>query len=1540
MKTKYSVVGSTLLLCATVLTVGCSSGGSSGSGGSGSGAVSSATTVVSGTTGSGTSGGTTTGAFSSQTAVTESTDTAAVLRVDKNGDGILDDNDFIYTVPVLSDGSFSFDEVVVDASKPTKAQLTVAKEGFSPIVKTVTLSKDTPLSIFADVSTKPVLTEVVKLPATTSDRANTFLKFGITSDENGLSSFSKLMTLSELQAEADIPLGEGTLTTASIPASSFGSDVKSVTVNMQAFDSTDEDDIAHFPGSFSGHGKPSLSANATDDDETENALESAAFDLLALTDQDGNPIELQMAAGSKLSTQDASTCSGMYWVRHVTSSQAAVIEAWGDDDHNASNGFQVPIWSNDNATSSWSYVGEALWDSSNSQFSICVDKKWQGYLNCDSEINVGGAPKELCVYAVDQFNDKVDGLTFKAQKGNSYSTAYMYGGKAILDLAEGTPADWNVSYRGAMTSWSNVGVDSTNYATSTTQGCDFDLNVTVDNPYSALVYVFARDDQNATVSNAYVTLKSNAYRDYYNKAKYTNAKGYAIFKVKPNVAYTAGYIAGTSPVNVNGSVVAPETADSGKYASVNVTDREIAPRAYLRMRNRVVDNTQTLPFYISAIDRNRDTMNLVSLAVGSTTLVKGVDYNITYTSSYPGSLYIRGIFDLNSTTMQGITPTSLAAGQYIFKARVSDGKLSTLATTNLTVAANSAPTINGLYLINNDNGRYYYKNSAIPNGDYKVNYYVYDRDGDSVTKTMKIDDADYTPGAVVKLTKGDHNITISADDGALTSTKEDHIYVGNHAPVIRSAGATSYLVDINKGDTFKLFAYVSDKENNPLTVVAVDDNNVTHTLSRVGSYGTKYQSAEITLTQVKAQNNFTITASDADSNSTSVVVSVESIAANQPPVFTKELSDTQVNVNTAQTFECEATDPEGTLVTYTWALNDVNLTESGTTLNKTFTSTGSNHLSCTATDADGKSSTSTASVLVTDPSVSGTLTVHTQYQGLVVAVHNSTDFKITTKKLTDANGVASFAVQGDRATFSVTAWPGMEVHKVLLMDMVKPNMVYAARNSCENNSSTECVNADWCAIMTADNIPNWVWDSEVDEDGTKPAASVVDTNGDGSVSQDELYSGALTVLDANSDGKLTYAEVQDDNSRYTSEEIFANVPVRDYYIFLDTFGDGGEGYGAYDAPQYYDYGICQDDESFTSQLTLDYSSVFAPTATSTRKRDVGVHGSGYGYAYNTDVDANDEINVSVTTYHAGDNGKFTYLITEKEDSASEYNYYLLNDKTKAEMEANVTVDVSQFGSADTNVSFIRENNSYISLDTRYQGIYMNNVVYRDDQDGNDLTQTRGYFTHSGFIYYIETSKHDNSGNSYGTYNYYGDGTLQSTYNVASYPFLDVAFTFNTNDNSWTLSGNDMSKLSTVGSYYYASSNVDDGNGSTVYNNLYIGINWTVAPSQMPAVELQDVVPSEAYADANASVSGDNFYDDISLDAEEFKGMTESALLDLVAGSSSSAYSGEDLWNNGVRTVYSYGYEGEVSATSAEAHKQKRAHSIFKIKLNASNAFTK
>ncbi|MBD3797813.1 MAG: hypothetical protein IE887_08755, partial [Campylobacterales bacterium] len=1037
MKYKYSIFTSALLLGVSIVTSGCSGGGSSSGSGDTPPTATTATTAVtsvSGTTGSGTSTTSSTAIFSSAVPTTQQDYGTATLIVDSDGNGVLESSDTTYIVGIESDGSFSFDNVGVDEENEVKAQLTVEKEGYAPVVRTLTLSKDNPLSVLAKIGNIPVLTEVQTLPATAAERASSFLKFGITKSSTGVTSFSKLMTLSELRAEAKVSLGADTLSESVIPAAAFDSSVTTVTAKMQAFDSTKAEDIALFPGEFAGHGKSQVSASATTD-TTDYPLESAAFDMIKLTDQNGDEITLQPITTSKFTSMatSADTCNGMFWTRRVTSEQAAVIEAWGDDDNDSSNGFQVPIWSNDNSTGSWEYLGLGDWNASTSSFSTCVDKKWQGYLNCDSQISFD-KPKEICVAAVDQDGNPLGSISVQAKKGNSYSYQYLDGeGKGKLALTAGTPDEWEFTYDGSITGWSPVAIDSTTVTSSTTTGCDYDMSFTVDNPYSAKVYVYALDDNGKPIASAYVSLKSTNYSDYYSKSARTNAQGYAEFSVKPNVVYTAKYKAGTSAVNVNGTVADPETADSGKYASVSVKDQNAVPSVYVyTYQNRIKDTAQSLNFHVSASDANDDTLTLSSLTVNGTALTAGRDYIVERTSSYAGGYYLYGKLDLNSSTMSGITSASLSAGNYTISAVLSDGKTTGDDSTNFSVTANSAPTIGSVYLVDSS-WNYYYENSVIPTGTYTVNAYIYDLDGDNVNKTISVDGVE--TASSVTLAQGDHNITINADDGNLSATKTISIYVGNHPPVITSAGATKFRVDVNAGEKFKLYAYAEDADRNSITVTAQDAAGNSYTLTRAFSYTTKYVSKEITLTNDNVgDNSFTIVANDGEANSTLATVSVEAYAEDQKPIFTKELTSQNVNVNTSTTFECVAKDPEGTPVSYSWSLNGTAVA-TGTTYTNTFTKTGSNTLSCTATDAAGKTATSSATITVVDPTQTGTLTIHTGVENLKVSIHDVTTALVTQEKNTDANGDATFSIVGDRTTVSLTTWPGMEIGSGLLMSL-------------------------------------------------------------------------------------------------------------------------------------------------------------------------------------------------------------------------------------------------------------------------------------------------------------------------------------------------------------------------------------------------------------------------------------------------------------------------------------------------------------------------
>ena len=101
--------------------------------------------------------------------------------------------------------------------------------------------------------------------------------------------------------------------------------------------------------------------------------------------------------------------------------------------------------------------------------------------------------------------------------------------------------------------------------------------------------------------------------------------------------------------------------------------------------------------------------------------------------------------------------------------------------------------------------------------------------------------------------------------------------------------------------------------------------------------------------------------------------------------------------------------------------------------------------------------------------------------------------------------------------------------------------------------------------------------------------------------------------------------------------------------------------------------------------------------------------------------------------------------------------------------------------------------------------------------------------------------------------------------------LDVLFTVN-KDGSWTLAGKDMSKLTSTGWYFNAG--VYDYNTNSD-KELFVDIMWTVAPSQMPAITLKDIVPVEAANAVDSIINDENHYEYASMDTTEFKGYNES-----------------------------------------------------------------
>jgi len=282
----------------------------------------------------------------------------AVLELDVDGDGLYAGKGDRTLSVEARNGSFTFDNIALVKGVKLNGQLIVTAEGYAPLQKLVSFEDGDSVVVDASAAlNKPALKEVVNLSGLSSSaRMNSVMEFGIRKEGTKVESFSRLISLSQFRAEANLPVDDGRVSTYTFDTGSIPADVKTVEVTMQAFDSTKPDDIQNFPGSFRGYGEGGL-AKASG---SEVGLESAAFDLLVMKDQNGKEITLETPANKLNKNVDVSTCVNR-WTRHVSNTQDTIIMGWGDYDSN-DTGYQVPIWSNDNSENAWKFVGIANYD--------------------------------------------------------------------------------------------------------------------------------------------------------------------------------------------------------------------------------------------------------------------------------------------------------------------------------------------------------------------------------------------------------------------------------------------------------------------------------------------------------------------------------------------------------------------------------------------------------------------------------------------------------------------------------------------------------------------------------------------------------------------------------------------------------------------------------------------------------------------------------------------------------------------------------------------------------------------------------------------------------------------------------------------------------------------------------------------------------------------------------------------------------------------------------------------------------------------------
>ncbi|MBU1659442.1 hypothetical protein KKG72_10400 [bacterium] len=1485
---------STLVALVLMLSLaGCSSGGGDSSGDTTDPVVVTGSSALSGTIAQDTSGDVVTAPsrFSAMSVSDIDADASAQLVVDLSKNKIYGDSgDVKYTSVVGVNGSFEFKDVQVNKSGETKAELTVSKNGFAKVTKVVTLTDGQNVSVVAEAGALPVLTEVVSIDRNTTVPGGSYLKLGIKQTSTGLSSYSRIMSLSELHAEATDPsFGLEDVSSSVIPLDTVPPSVTEITADIQAFDPTSEEDSKYFPGEYKGTGV----GGSTE----ERQLVSAAFDLVSLKDQNGDPVVLDNSVlrTSKLLAQaDYDNCLQTK-VRYLSSAQVTLIENYGDDD-NTTTDFEVPMWYYNSKLGMWDYLGVAYYTSATDVnnttgrafATMCITENWGEYLNLDYDFAIE-QPKAVCVTATDQEGNAVTSLGITAKKDTAYETRWLNSeGKATLALTSGsTASEYAFSYSGAITGWSSVAIDNSLIVKSSTAGCDYDLALSVENPYSTIMQVTAKKID-GTVGVGYVYVYNNTYGNYFYESQYLDANGMATFKIKPDTAYVVRYATKEANVNANGSVQSPETADSRRSLSVSVQDENKAPVVYTRFNKSEISSVATTAkFSISASDANGDKVTMSSLTLNGVNLVKDTHYSVTERYTGTSYDYVYAVLDLNKTN---------AGSDNNLTATYSDGKSSGSSTAQLKIVPNSAPVINSTYLYSATKG-YVYLTGTIDVGTYDIRSYSYDPNGDSTTTTYTLD-GNVSSGVGVALATGSHTIGVSVSDGSLTTAKSYTFWVGNNPPVVSSAGAKSYLVDIGASQTVSLYAFIKDKEDGNIvtSVQAVDQNKTSYPLTYNALKG-MYVSAAFTPSSIGTYT-YDITATDKDgATSAPYKVKVEVIANNQKPIFTTELLSETVNVGTTKDLICVASDPEGTFVTYAWTVNGVVQGTSGTTLSQTFSTTGQVNISCTATDGDGKIATSSAVYTVVDPTVTGTLTVNTEMPGLTVALHDMTTLEPIAgqEKLTDSNGRATFSVSGDRTTFSVSLTSDTVLSSTIIVkeirDMLISEAIYACSYSTDVNTTLLCASVDLCAISDTQSFPNWIVDLNppTDENNTVLlTADEIDTSNDGFVDNTELYAAVLLLNDTNSDGQITLSEY-DNESKVITTQMLASVPVQEYSISMFN--------------QYQEYAQYQESIQ-CSDLSLKEFNLTITGLDSALSSYVNVSGNGNGYGYNSGTNS---ITAPVNAYSVGADGKYSFLAKLTVDT--NVSFYFI-EGTATELQSGLSVSVSSFDRG-TSVDFVA------ALDTTEGSMYLSglykelNYYIQGDRVPNDGGYTMNIFEIPEASIAINGTKSasvDGLNLYYSHNNYYGDGTLQTVYTLADYPQLDI--TVSAVDKNLEFGGNDLSKVSVL-----TYSKTAQGDMFT----LNFNIATTVVANSVQDVNLSRVLPQSvvnSVEDLERELSS-IYWGESYLDMTEYKDKTEAEILSIFNTSGMDYHVWSILPSRSMHTYFYDYYNYSVAAASTQ-----------------------
>ena len=870
-----------LVLALSLTLYSCGGGGGSSSGSSSSGGSTSPSTKTVSYTAS------LSGTSSSSSRSVANAGGKATLTVYLNGDNTT------YTATLDNNGSFSFNNIAVSPdNSTTKALLKISKEGYAPYEKVIYLPKNGSTRI--TYSLVPAQTITQKIDNTTDNitikgNSGGYLEIGL--NKSGKPFIKETNSRDVNNNDSKISV--------SIPISDIPTSVHSITASLAAFNGSD---VKHFPGQFQGTGYPGSRASSNF-----VSLKSISYAYINLTDQNGKKIELID------NTSKETGKPGMTVTFNIPCDQLTNIK----DDNNTDSGVQVPLWTYNYNTSSWTWVGEGslYYDNGtpvdNATNLTCDNHtyyvkgtievaNWGNWVNIDYPIITNPSElKSVCVKLVDQNNNPISG-------------AYVYGeGDTYVD---GTTDDnGTVKFEGLINDNYTFYVDYAPFGLYS-----YEINVNIDNnsqcqtrklnnPLNATLTVKLLKN-NSQMKGKWVEVYSD--NGYWN-GKYTDDKGTATFKVKSGETYTINAIGQTYNVTLS---------SDNLTVTRTITYKNTPPVVSSYIWPTTVKPGQSITAYVYASDYDGDALKLTKATYGLSNINCVQTYGVIYKddNGNPISSYYNWECSIDNLTQSGT-----------FKATVSDGNGHSVSTSdNITVTQDRPPQVYGIDIM--DNGTYVYNWNALKKGEtYTLTAYAWDPDGDNLTYTFYLDNdsvpicnaSDNNTCQYTFQKDGNHNIKVEVNDKFNKPVEYTiSVHVGAAKPVIYSVGADKYLLN-PYGDTINVFAYASAPGANLTTdnfVWSVDGDNVTVDNA---NYSDGEYTGSITLTfdnQSKATHTIKLTVTNGDQKTSSSFT----VWTDRPPIFKTSLSDNvTLNQGDVYTFEVNAEDPDFQTVKYSWRIN-------------------------------------------------------------------------------------------------------------------------------------------------------------------------------------------------------------------------------------------------------------------------------------------------------------------------------------------------------------------------------------------------------------------------------------------------------------------------------------------------------------------------------------------------------------------------------------------------------------------------------------------